>query len=229
MIDSRTDARPQIIDKDPGPSPFELIDARRIIEVEMTEGILFIFDMGGVVSFSCDVFPDVHRHLGISEEEFLTFADGNLEKLTIGKISTDEFWNRFSGQYEKKVDEELFGKFFHPRLNSETVDLIKTIKHNARVVCGTNTFDTHYHCHLALGDYDIFDAVYASNRIGRSKPNLEFFSYILEVEGFEPGQAVFVDDTEEHVDVARNAGLTAILFKNAASLRLEFERLALLS
>ena len=191
--------------------------------------ILFIFDMGGVVSFNTDVFPDVHRHLGISEKEFLAFADENLEKLTIGEISTDEFWNRFSGRYGKKVEEELFGKFFHPRLNPETVDLLKTIKHHSRVVCGTNTFDPHYHCHLGLGDYDIFDAVYASNKIGRSKPNSEFFTYILETEGFEPGQAVFVDDTKKHVIGAKNIGLTAILFENAVSLRLEFERLSLLS
>ena len=195
----------------------------------MTGDILFIFDMGGVVSYDCDVLPDVHRQLGISEEEFFTFADGNWQKLKIGKISTDEFWNRFAGSSGKKVEEELFGKFFHPRLNPETVDLIKTIKHHARVVCGTNTFDTHYHRHTILGDYDIFDAVYASNRIGRSKPNPDFFSYILAVEGFEPGQAVFVDDTEEHVIGAKNAGLTAIQFKNAAALRLEFDRLGLLS
>jgi len=194
----------------------------------MTGNILFIFDMGGVVSYNCDVVPHVHRQLGISEEEFFTLADGDWQKLTIGAITTDEFWSNFSGRYGKKVEEELFGKFFHPRLNLETVDLIKTIKHHARVVCGTNTFDTHYHRHTILGDYDIFDAVYASNRIGRSKPSLEFYSYILDVEGFEPGQAVFVDDTEKHVVGAKNGGLTAVLFKTAAALRLEFDRLALL-
>lgn len=188
--------------------------------------ILYIFDMGGVVSSNTDVFPDVHRHLGISEEEFLTTAGINLEKLMIGEISTDEFWDRFSGQYGRKVEEELFGKFFHPRLNPGTMDLIKTIKHHSRVVCGTNTFDPHYNCHLSLGDYGIFDAVYASNRIGRSKPNPEFFTYILENEGFEPGQAVFVDDTEKHVIGAKDVGLKAILFKDAESLKLEFDRLS---
>lgn len=188
--------------------------------------ILYIFDMGGVVSFNTDVFPDVHRHLGISEEEFLTIAGETLEKLTIGEISTDEFWDRFSGQYGKKVEEELFGKFFHPRLNPGTVDLIKTIKHHSRVVCGTNTFDPHYNCHLGLGDYDIFDAVYASNRIGRSKPNPEFFTYILENESIEPGQAVFVDDTEKHVIGAKDVGLKAILFKDTEFLKLEFDRLS---
>ncbi len=192
----------------------------------MMRDILYIFDMGGVVSFSTDVFPDVHRYLGISEEKFLTFAGENLEKLTIGEISTDEFWNRFFGLYGKKVEEELFGKFFYPRLNPETVDLIKTIKHHSRVVCGTNTFDPHYQCHLGLGDYDIFDAVYASNMIGRAKPNPEFFTYILETEGFEPGQAVFVDDTEKHVIGAKNVGIKAILFKNAESLKLQFDRLS---
>lgn len=192
----------------------------------MMRDILYIFDMGGVVSSNTDVFPDVHRHLGISEEEFLTTAGINLEKLMIGEISTDEFWDRFSGQYGRKVEEELFGKFFHPRLNPGTMDLIKTIKHHSRVVCGTNTFDPHYNCHLSLGDYGIFDAVYASNRIGRSKPNPEFFTYILENEGFEPGQAVFVDDTEKHVIGAKDVGLKAILFKDAESLKLEFDRLS---
>jgi putative hydrolase of the HAD superfamily len=185
--------------------------------------------MGGVASFNTDVFPDVRQHLDLSEAEFLAVASGNLEKLTIGEITTDEFWNRFSERYGKKVKEELFGKYFHPRLNPETVDLINTIKRQARVVCGTNTFDPHYHCHLALGDYDIFDAVYASNMIGRSKPNPEFFTYILETEGFKPEQAVFVDDTEMHVVGAKNVGITAFLFETAASLRLEFDRLSLLS
>ena len=191
----------------------------------MMRDILYIFDMGGVVSINTDVFPSVHQHLGINEKEFLTLAGENLEKLTIGEISTEEFWNRFSGPYGRKVEEELFGKFFHPRLNPGTVDLIKTLKHHSRVICGTNTFDPHYNCHLSLGDYDIFDAVYASNMIGRSKPNPEFFTYILENEGVEPGRAIFVDDTEKHVIGAKKAGLKSILFKDAESLKLDLDRL----
>ena len=191
----------------------------------MMRDILYIFDMGGVVSINTDVFPSVHQRLGINEKEFLTLAGENLEKLTIGEISTEEFWNRFSGPYGRKVEEELFGKFFHPRLNAGTVDLIKTLKHHSRVICGTNTFDPHYNCHLSLGDYDIFDAVYASNMIGRSKPNPEFFTYILENEGVEPGRAIFVDDTEKHVIGAKKVGLKSILFKNAESLKLDLDRL----
>ena len=78
----------------------------------MMRDILYIFDMGGVVSLHTDVFPDVCRHLGITEKEFCSLAEDNLETLLNGEISTDEFWERFSSRYGKKVAEELFGKFF---------------------------------------------------------------------------------------------------------------------
>jgi hypothetical protein len=72
---------------------------------------LYIFDMGGVVSRNADVFSDVFNYLNITEKEFLTFAGENLEKLMNGKVSTDEFWAKFSRAYGREVKEELFGKF----------------------------------------------------------------------------------------------------------------------
>jgi FMN phosphatase YigB (HAD superfamily) len=47
------------------------------------------------------------------------------------------------------------------------------------------------------------------------------------MEGYEPGKAVFVDDLEENIIGAINVGITAVQFINAASLRLEFDRLGL--
>lgn len=186
---------------------------------------LYIFDMGGVVSVNTDVFPEIYRHLQISEAAFMSLAGDNLEKLLNGTISTDVFWRRFSAGCEKSILEDLFAKFFKPRLNPRTVDIVKRLKKRSRVVCGTNTFDPHYTCHLRLGDYDVFDAVYASNKIGLSKPNPEFFTHILEKEGFRPEQVFFVDDTEQHVLAAKQLGIRAIHFKSADALAVELERL----
>ena len=186
---------------------------------------LYIFDMGGVVSENTDVFPEIYRHLQISEAAFMSLAGDNLNKLFEGSISIDEFWNGFSDKYGKPIEEDLFAKFFKPKLNPGTVDIVNGLKAHSRVVCGTNTFDPHYACHLRLGDYDIFDAVYASNRIGLWKPNPEFFTYILEKEGFRPEQTFFVDDTEQHVLAARQLGIIAIHFKSADALALELDRL----
>jgi HAD superfamily hydrolase (TIGR01509 family) len=184
---------------------------------------LYIFDMGGVVSRNADVFPDVFSYLDITEEEFLTFAGENLEKLMNGKISTDEFWAQFSRRYGREVKEELFGKFFHPNIDREVIALIRQLKARSRVVCGTNTLDPHYDYHLSRGHYVIFDAVFASNKIGLSKPDPEFYRHILRNEGVNPENAFFVDDTKEHVLSAERIGINTTLFADSKSLGLQIK------
>jgi len=184
---------------------------------------LYIFDMGGVVARNTDVFPAVVSYLDITREEFLTLAGENVEKLLNGKVSTDEFWARFSRRYGREVKEELFGKFFHSSIDQEVMDLIKQLKGSSRVVCGTNTLDPHYDYHVSHGDYDIFDAVFASNKIGLSKPNPEFYRYILRNEGVRPENSFFVDDTEVNVLSAERMGINATLFTDSKSLSLQIE------
>ena len=181
---------------------------------------LFIFDMGGVVARNSDVFPDILHDLSITREEFRTFAGENLRKLYNGRISAHEFWVRFSRPYGREVKEELFGKFFHSSLDQEVVALIRELKARSRVVCGTNTFDPHYDYHLNQGHYAIFDAVFASNKIGLSKPDPEFYRYILKREGGDPEDAFLVDDTEVNVLSAERMGINAILFRDSKSLGL---------
>ncbi len=184
---------------------------------------LYIFDMGGVVSRNCDVFPDILSHLDISQEEFLLFAGETLDKFYNGKISTDEFWARFSRRYGKEVREELFGKFFHPSIDREVIALIRQLKMRSRIVCGTNTFDPHYNYHLSHGDYVIFDAVFASNKIGLSKPDPEFYRYILKNEVVIPENTFLVDDTEANVLSAERMGINATLFRDSRSLGLQIK------
>ena len=101
------------------------------------------------------------------------------------------------------------------------MDLIKQLKGRSRVVCGTNTLDPHYDYHLSRGHYDIFDAVFASNKIGLSKPDPEFYRYILRDEGVNPENAFFVDDTEVNVLSAERMGINATLFTDSKSLSLQ--------
>ncbi len=184
---------------------------------------LYIFDMGGVVARNTDVFPKVVGYLDITREEFLRFAGEDVEQLVNGRVSIDEFWGRFSRRYGTKVEEELFGTFFHSNLDQAVVDLIKQLKGSSRVVCGTNTIGPHYDYHLSRGHYDVFDAVFASHKIGLSKPDPEFYRYILENEGVRPENAFFVDDTEANVLSARKMGISVKLFTDPKSLSLQIK------
>jgi epoxide hydrolase-like predicted phosphatase len=188
-------------------------------------GMLYIFDMGGVLAYNTDVFPDVFGFLGITGEQFSNLAGNDLERFLNGEITTDEFWSSFSIRYGKKVNEELFGKFFSPRLDQDVMAIIKQLKNHSRVVCGTNTFDPHYDYLLERGYYDVFDAVFASNKMGVSKPDPDFYRFILNNEGIKPEDALFVDDSEINVSAAKNLQIRSILFTDSHSLAHHIKRL----
>ena len=179
---------------------------------------LYIFDMGGVVSHNSDVFPNIAAYLDIAKEDFIAFAGKNLRGLVEGRITSYEFWSIFSGAHGKKVEEDLYLKFFNPILDEDIIDIINRLKKSSRVVCGTNTIDSHYDLHLSRGDYDFFNAVYASNKIGISKPNPDFYRYILKHEKINPENAFFIDDDKENVLAAERLGIEAVLFTDSASL-----------
>jgi putative hydrolase of the HAD superfamily len=182
---------------------------------------LYIFDMGGVVSTDGNVFARISEYLNISGEEFISLAGESEVELSEGRITAEEFWQRFSRVSGKEIKEELFGKFFDPRLNKGTVAIIEKLKKESRVVCGTNTIEPHYLERVEHGDYELFDELYASHLMGVAKPKAAFFEYILRKEQIEAREVVFIDDDPENVEGAAVLGLEAILFRGAASLKKE--------
>jgi len=183
--------------------------------------------MGGVLCRDFNDIPVISNYLGITEEKFFVYTGDNFRKLLDGKIDSNEFWVRFSLRYGKKVKEELFGKFFNPGTIQETKDIIEQLKSDSRVVCGTNTIDSHYNYLLNKGDYDIFDEVYASNLMGMSKPDPDFYRYILKKEGIKPKNTVFVDDSEENILSAQKIGINSILFTDSESLKEQIKTFSL--
>ena len=181
--------------------------------------------MGGVLTCNFNDTPVISNYLGITEENFFIYSGENFRELLDGKIDSNEFWVRFSLRYGKKVKEELFGKFFNPGIIRETKDIIKQLKNDSRVVCGTNTIDSHYYYLLNQGSYDIFDEVYASNLMGISKPDPDFYRYILKKEGIEPENIIFIDDTEENIISAQKIGINSILFTDSDSLKQQIKTL----
>jgi putative hydrolase of the HAD superfamily len=186
---------------------------------------LYIFDMGGVLCCNFNDIPVISDYLGITEENFFIYSGENFRELLDGKIDSKEFWVRFSLRYGKKVEEELFGKFFNPGIIQGTKDIIKQLKRDSRVICGTNTIDSHYYYLLNQGHYDIFDEVYASNLMGTSKPDPDFYRYILKKEGIRPENTVFVDDMEENIVSAQKIGINSILFTDSDSLKQQIKTL----
>lgn len=193
--------------------------------------MLFIFDMGGVVT-NTFLLTALYNKLNISTQDFFHICKNGPEDIwqlfQIGKITTEQFWNNFNQRIESssdekflnvpKVENDLFRLYFHPSKNLETIELIQNLKKKHRVVCGTNTIQSHWENHMERGDYSYFNQTYASNKIGCAKPDPHFFELILEAEQTTPENAFFTDDKAENVAAAASLGIHAELFTTAAEL-----------
>lgn len=186
--------------------------------------MLFIFDMGGVVTttFPLDVLTE---KLGLYKNEFLKICKENGDiwsRLEKGFIDTRDFWDAFNkvsiSQKLPFVKNDLFRLYFHPNLQTRTAELITALRKKHRVVCGTNTIDSHWENHLERGDYAFFDQTYASNKIGEAKPNPNFFQLILEAEGYKAEEAFFTDDKIENCRAAASLGIRAVQFDSPEKL-----------
>ena len=193
--------------------------------------MLFIFDMGGVVTNTFDI-TKVSQKLGISNDLFWKICKNGYENFwdeyQKGFIQTIDFWKKFniySKEYQiPEVKHDLFHLEFHPSKKTGTVDLILKLKKKHRVVCGTNTIESHYDNHLERGDYLFFNKTYASNKIQAIKPNLDFFELILDAEGYSPQESFFVDDKIENVNAAKSLGINAVLFESEEDLISKWEK-----
>lgn len=193
--------------------------------------MLFIFDMGGVVTNTFQL-TRLYNKLNITSDDFFRLCASGQEDIwklfQIGKFNPQQFWSKFNekaaASKEERfhtippVDNDLFRLYFHPSKNLETVALIQQLKKKHRVVCGTNTIDSHWENHMERGDYAFFNQTYASNKIGCAKPDPHFFELILEAEETAAENAFFTDDKAENVAAAASLGIHAELFTSAAAL-----------
>ncbi len=207
--------------------------------------MLFIFDMGGVVSGNVHVIPAMAERLGIGENDFFAIAGspetadegdrynhGLIARVQSGEIDSREFWRAFAESARTSLGadesarvaqvasrENLWASCFKPRPLRGTVKIIERLKEAGhRVVCGTNTLDAHYAIHLSSGDYRPFDRVYASHEMGVIKPNPAFWEKILAAEASPASEAIFVDDNGINVEAARKLGIESVLFVSSESL-----------
>jgi FMN phosphatase YigB (HAD superfamily) len=190
---------------------------------------LVICDVGGVLCGDTDAAVAIAASLGLTVEAFFGMAGEHaFEALLSGAITESEFWTRFSRGFGRSVPENLWGAFFDPSLDKGVALLLREVRRTARVVAGTNTFESHYDILRARGWYEVFDAVYASHKMGTAKPAPAFYRYILKGEDCEPSDALFVDDDREHVAAARAVGLAACVYTDVGGLRRSLEERGLL-
>ncbi len=126
--------------------------------------------------------------------------------------------------YRERWDEMLGGAL------DDTVAVLDALRQRGvRVFALTNwSHDTFAIARERYAFLQWFEDIVVSGTEGLIKPDPAIFRLLLERGRIDPARAVYIDDTQRHVDAAKSLGMRALLFRDAASLRHELATMGLL-
>jgi putative hydrolase of the HAD superfamily len=192
-----------------------------------------LFDIGGVL----EATPD----LGVTEfwEAKLGLATGELDARlhdawvggSIGVITLDEVYQAVTVRLGLTEDqcEEYMGDVWREYLgeaNTELINYVRGLRPRYRTGILSNSFvGAREREQAAYGFEDLVDEIVYSHESGMLKPDPRSYALACTRLCVRPEETVFVDDSEDFVVGARQAGLHAILFRDNAQSIAEIGRL----
>ncbi len=180
-----------------------------------------IFDLGGVIlnlnpQKTIDAFAKL---TGLPTDELLTYVNNDVFRLyEKGEISSTEFRKALKTLFnvsvpDKELDEAWNAMLMDLPLNR--LEMIGRLRPRLKTCVLSNTNEIHISefnkiVREATDGKKIqnyFDAVYYSHKVGMRKPDAEIFKMVLEKNGLVASNTLFIDDTLEHIESAKNLGL----------------------
>lgn len=179
-----------------------------------------IFDWGGVLID--DPAPGLMQYcaraLAVSKEDYTKAHNMFAADFQKNLISEEIFWERICGVLnvpEPKVDSlwaEAFRAIYVPK--EEMFSLAASLRKNGyKTALLSNTEAPAMQYYPQLG-YDMFDVPVFSCAEGTRKPERRIYKLTVERLGNRPEQSVFIDDSVEYINSAKQAGLKTILFES---------------
>jgi putative hydrolase of the HAD superfamily len=109
----------------------------------------------------------------------------------------------------------------------ETLELIRTLQRQGTpLYCLSNMPATIYtHLRQRHSFWDVFSGIVISGEVQMMKPEPEVFMHLLATFGLRAEECVFIDDLPANIESARQVGLHAICFKDAAQCRQELDQI----
>ena len=192
-----------------------------------------IFDFGGVIL-------DIDPQLTISEFAKLGFND--LEKVTNdeftqlirkferGILTPEVFRKKMKNFLGIKISDQQFDDAWNALLfdiPSERIEIIEQVKENYQILLLSNSNEIHYDLYvrdlqLRFGYRefaDLFHEAYFSFDLHLSKPDVEVYEFIIYQNDLKPKKTLFIDDREDNIEAAQQAGLQTYLLQKPERVR----------
>lgn len=194
---------------------------------------VIIFDFGRVISAQkpSTLFRSYEEELGLQSDTInsIMFDSEAWQKALIGHQTAEEFWYEIGPELGLNSINEI-DDFRHryradEKINEGVLNLISRLHGSYKLAVLSNSPPG---LSQWLADWNLlnfFDVVFCSGDEGVVKPDPAAFEITLGQLGAEANEAVFIDDTREHVAAARKLGLKGILFTTTQTLEEELAQL----
>lgn len=192
------------------------------------DGITHVFfDVGGVLGTPGWGTPDraeAAKHFGYDLKDAEHRHDGVVGAWETGAMTMDEYLDHTVFAQPRDFTRDAFTAFMRSRsvANADTIALARSLAGTGRyhmVTLNNESEALNVYRIACFGLTDIFDAFLSSCWLGVSKPARRAYQLALALTQAPPARSVFIDDREENLEPARDAGLHTIHFTSASDLR----------
>ena len=184
-----------------------------------------IFDLGGVL---INLDPERTRRSFIKlgtphfDQLFTIYKATQLfDDLETGRVDPETFIKTLQKETAKGTTEQNIIDAWNAMLldfRLESLDFVNQLKEKYPTFLFSNTNIIHYKAFQQsikeTTPYnsvdDLFHKAYYSHEIGWRKPAVDAYRYIITEKSLDPGQTLFIDDTKNNIDGAREAGLQVL-------------------
>jgi epoxide hydrolase-like predicted phosphatase len=192
-----------------------------------------IFDFGRVISAQkpLSLIRSYEEQLGLDPDTInsIMFGSQAWQDTLLGRKTTEEFWHLIGPELGLKTADEVnrFRRRYHAdeTINEAVLDLIRKLHGRYKLAILSNSPPDLTRWLVDWEMRDLFEVVFCSGDEGMIKPDPAAFKLTRERLGVEPGEAVFIDDTPEHVEAARKLGIQGIIFTTAAVLKDDLKKI----
>ncbi|MDR0802639.1 HAD family phosphatase [Fluviicola sp.] len=197
-----------------------------------------IFDLGGVLlNLDYDLTEKAFISLGMEDfsKSYSQLQQSHLfDRFECGEISSFYFINQLLDRLPAGLNANQVVHAWDAMILDFPVERLKKLEDLSskyRLFLLSNTNDLHIDAlrrslEKAVGHRELeryFEKTYFSSAIGIRKPNPEIFEFVCRENRLNPAKTLFIDDSPQHVEGAKKAGLNAqLLGKNEEVFDLPF-------
>lgn len=192
-----------------------------------------IFDLGGVIlDIDYNLTRKAFEKLGVAnfnEMYSQASADHLFRNLETGNIKEANFYSEFNECTGLRLNPDQISEAWNAMLltfRENSLLFLNEIKSRYRLFLLSNTNEIHYNMFNKIYKeknrpfpFEIFfEKAYYSFEIGKRKPDNDIYEYVLKTNNLKPNSTLFIDDSVQNVNAAKNLGMQTILLETGNSI-----------